>query len=109
MADEKLKNDIKQSFNLNDEYTVQVDKYVDIKDYMFHMDLTKYKIIPCRDKQGVFNDVYDIVFYNDDKMVENKRKGIIKNGNVFVKRNVKSQKHFNLYNFFFNLKLLSLT
>ena len=33
MADEKLKNDIKQSFNLNDYYTVQVDKYVNITDF----------------------------------------------------------------------------
>ena len=109
MADEKLKNDIKQSFDLNDDYTVQVDKYVNITDYMQHMDVTHYKVNQCKDKLGVLKDIYDVVFYNDNKIVENKRKGIVKNGTMFLKRNVTQQKHCNLYNFFFNLKLLSLT
>ena len=40
MADQQLKNAIKQTNDLNDDYIVQVDKYVSIQDYMSHMDVT---------------------------------------------------------------------
>lgn len=103
---EELKNAIKQCSDLNDDYSVQVERYVPVLDYMKHMDVSHYKVVQRKDKQDVLKDVYDIVFYNGNKIVE-KRKGIIKGTSMHVARNLKKEKHSAIYNFFFNLKLFS--
>ena len=107
MANE-LKNAIKQCSGLNDEYMVQVGKYIPILDYMKHIDVTHYKVIQQKDNKDVLKEVYDIIFYNGNKVVD-KRKGVIKSDGLCVARDLKKCKHNFIYNFFFNLKLFSLT
>ena len=108
MAEAELKKSIKLSNDMNEDYVVQVDKYISILEYMKHMDVSHYKVVQLKNKLDVPKEVYDIVFYNDHKVVD-KRKGVIKDGVIQVARNLKKQKHNFIYNFFFNLKLFSLT
>jgi hypothetical protein len=78
MAD--LKNAIKQSADLNDEYIVHVDKYVNINVLMNNMNITDYKIKKRKD-----SEVYDVSFYKNLKLVET-RKAIFKGNDLHVAR-----------------------
>ncbi len=106
MSEAELKKSIKLSNDLNDDYVVQVDKYVSILEYIKHMDVSHYKVVQLKNKQDLPKDVYDIVFYNGNKVVE-KRKGVIKDSVICVARNLKKERHSLIYNFFFNLKIFS--
>jgi len=106
MSDVELKQSIKQCLDLSDDYLIQVDKYIPVLEYMKHMDVSHYKVVQLKNKQDQPKEVYDIMFYNGNKLVE-KRKGVIRDG-LCVARNLKKEKHNLIYNFFFNLKLFSL-
>ena len=106
MSEAELKKAIKMSNDLGESYVVKVDKYVNVLDYMNHIDASEYRVDQLKNKQDVLKDVYDVVFYNGNKIVE-KRKAVVKDGGLCVARNVKKGKHSLIYNFFFNLKLFS--
>ncbi len=106
IKDNELKTSIKQCSDISDDFLVQVDKFIPILEYMKHMDVSHYKVSQRKDKQEVLKDVYDVVFYNGNKVVE-KRKGVVKDG-LCIARNLKKEKHSLIYNFFFNFKLFSL-
>ena len=106
MSDVELKKSIKQCLDLSDDFLIQVDKYIPVLEYMKHMDVSHYKVSQRKDKNDNPKDIYDIVFYNGNKIVE-KRKGVIKDS-LCVARNLKKERHGAIYNFFFNLKLFNL-
>jgi hypothetical protein len=89
----QLKEDIKQASDLGDDYIVQLDKYVPIKEYTANMDVTNYRVI-----KRIDSDVYDIHFYKKNRY-RFTRKAVIKN-NVFHVSRESNKRGLSLYNIY---------
>jgi len=93
-----LKNAIKLSADLNDEYVVHTDKYVNIQSIIPVMNITDYKI-----KKRKESDVYDVSFYRHLKLVET-RKAIFKGNDLLVARHA-NPKRMSFYRVYLVLSL----
>ena len=89
----QLKEEIRQSHELGDEYYVNVDKYIPVKDFIGNMDVSSYKIV-----KRVDSDVYDVHFYKNNKY-KLSRKGIIKSNALHVARE-SNKRQLSLYNIY---------
>lgn len=89
-----LKNAIKTASDLNDEYIVSVDKYINIDQLTPVLDFDEYKITKRPDKENVF----DVFLIKNKKVIQN-RKAVIRNNVLFVCRKP-SKKIFSFYKFY---------
>ena len=89
----QLKDEIKQAHDLGDDFSVNVDKYILVKDFIGSMDVSSYKVVKRSD-----TDVYDVHFYKNNKY-KLSRKGIIKSNVLHVARE-SNKRQFSLYNIY---------
>jgi hypothetical protein len=89
----QLKDEIKQAHDLGDEYNVQVEKYLPIKEFMGSMDISNWKA-----KKRPDCDVYDVHFYKNNKY-KLSRKGVIKSNVMQVSREA-NNRQMSLYNIY---------
>jgi len=89
----QLKDEIKQAHELGDDYYVNVEKYIPVKEFIGSMDVSSYKVVKRPDA-----DVYDVHFYKNNKYKVS-RKGIIK-GNVLQVARESNKRQLSLYNIY---------
>jgi hypothetical protein len=89
----QLKDEIKQASDLNDEFVVNIEKYIPVKEFTSNLDITSYKVIKRENC-----DVYDVHFYKNNKYKMG-RKGIIKSNALHVSRE-SSKRNMTLYNIY---------
>jgi hypothetical protein len=89
----QLKDEIKQASDLGDDFYVNVDKYIPVKDFIGNMDVSSYKVV-----KRVDSDVYDVHFYKNNKY-KLSRKGIIKSNALHVARE-SNKRQLSLYNIY---------
>jgi hypothetical protein len=89
----QLKDEIKQASDLGDDFNVNVDKYIPVKEFIGSMDISTYKVV-----KRVDSDVYDVHFYKNNKY-KLSRKGIIKGNAIHVSRE-SNKRQLSLYNIY---------
>lgn len=93
-----LKSEIVLYAELGDDFIQNVNKYVPLDDILPLLNISCYKVI-----KRANHDIYDVIFYNDNKMIES-RKAIIKNDVLHVARKASPRK-MSLFNVYLNLRL----